>query len=179
MFNVAVYEFISSAHRSVLSSCRSHRIFKRAAASAIVYAVLLSSGLTVAGSAEKVDPTYKDVEQTLGKMPDFLRRVPKAALPGAWAEVKALQFSNATVLPPKVKALISLAVSAQIPCQHCIWEDTESAKRAGATQEEIGEAVAIAAVARHWSTMFHGLQVDFETFKKELGGDAPAAPPAK
>jgi len=178
MFNFAVYEFMSRAHRSVHGSFRSHRIFTRAIAPVVVYAALLLSGLTVAGRAE-VDATYKDVEQTLGKVPGFLRRVPKAALPGAWAEVKALQFSNETVLPSKVKALISLAVSAQIPCQHCIWEDTESAKRAGATQEEIGEAVAIAALARHWSTMFNGLQVDFETFKKELGGDSPTAPPAK
>ena len=74
---------------------------------------------------------------------------------------------------------ISLAVSAQIPCQYCIWEDTESAKQAGATEDEIEEAVAIAALSRHWSTIFNGMQVDFETFKKDLGGDAQAAAPAK
>jgi AhpD family alkylhydroperoxidase len=178
MFNVEIPDFVSSAHCGERRSRRPHRVFAGAVASAVVCAVLFVSGPAVAGQAE-VDATYKDIEQTLDKVPSFLRRVPKAALPGAWAEVKALQFSNETVLPPKVKALISLAVSAQIPCRHCIWEDTESAKRAGATQEEIGEAVAIAALTRHWSTIFNGLQVDFETFKKDLGGDTPAAPPAK
>ena len=34
--------------------------------------------------------------------------------------------------------------------------------------------MAIAALTRHSSTIFNGMQVDFETFKKELGGDAPA-----
>jgi AhpD family alkylhydroperoxidase len=93
--------------------------------------------------------------------------------------VKALQFSDSTALPTKVKALISLAVSAQIPCGHCIWEDTESARQAGATDEEIAEAVAIAASTRHWSTIFHGMQVDLKTFKEELGGGTQGATPAR
>ncbi|MCO6404846.1 carboxymuconolactone decarboxylase family protein [Aurantimonas endophytica] len=124
------------------------------------------------------EATYQDIEQTLGNVPSFLRRFPKAALPGAWAEVKALQFSDETALPPKAKALISLAVSAQIPCQYCIWEDTESAKRAGATEDEINEAIAISALTRHWSTVFNGMQLDLEAFKTELGGDPQAQQPA-
>jgi AhpD family alkylhydroperoxidase len=78
-------------------------------------------------------------------------------------------------LDPKVKALISLAVAAQIPCDYCIWADTNSARQAGATDAEIAEAVAIAALTRHWSTIFNGLQVDLETFKREMGGEM--APP--
>ncbi|AMS43431.1 alkylhydroperoxidase [Aminobacter sp. Y103A] len=65
--------------------------------------------------------------------------------------------------------------AAQIPCSHCIWADTESAKQAGASPEEIQEAVAMAALTRHWSTIFNGMQVDFETFKKDLGGEKSAA----
>jgi AhpD family alkylhydroperoxidase len=130
---------------------------------------------TAAEPAASLDATYKDIEQTLGKVPGFVHQVPKAALPGAWSEVKALEFSDNTALPPKVKALISLAVSAQIPCQYCIWEDTMGARQAGATDQEIQEAVTIAALARHWSTILNGMQVDFETFKKDLGGDTEAA----
>lgn len=78
-------------------------------------------------------------------------------------------------MPAKTKALISLAVAAQIPCTYCIWADTQSARLAGATDEEIREAVAMAALTRHWSTVFNGMQVDFETFKKELGGEMSAA----
>ena len=43
------------------------------------------------------------------------------------------------------------------------------AKAAGATDEEIREAVAIAATERYWSTMLNGLQVDLATFKAEFG----------
>src|SRR4029079_6009148 len=112
-----------------------------------------------------LDATYKDIENTFRNVPGVLTGFLKAGLPGAWAEVKAIELSDKTALSPKVKALISLAVAAQIPCQYCIWSDTQDAKRAGATDEEIQEAVAMAALTRHWSTIFNGMQVDFEQFK--------------
>ena len=92
----------------------------------------------------------------------------KAALSGAWLEAKSLTFSDNTALPPKTKALISLAVAAQVPCTYSIW----SARRAGATEEEIRQAVAIAGLTRQTSTIFNRMQLDFETFKKDMGGDA-------
>ena len=120
--------------------------------------------------ADDYDAAIKDMQATMGGVPSFVKQFPKAALPGAWAEVKALQLSDKTALPPKVKSLISLAVAAQIPCTYCIWSDTQDAKRAGATDEEIQEAVAVSALTRHWSTVFNGMQIDFDTFKKEMGG---------
>ena len=144
------------------------------AAAALVAALPLAAAGPARADDATIAATYKDIEQTLGGVPSFVKLFAKAALPGAWQETKALTFSDETALPPKVKALISLAVAAQIPCTYCIWSDTQDAKRAGATDEEIREAVAIAALTRHSSTIFNGMQVDFETFKKELGGDAPA-----
>jgi AhpD family alkylhydroperoxidase len=149
-------------------------------AKVIVGAVALTViGCTGVASAADIVPqdaaaTYEDIEATMGSVPSFIKMFPKAALPGAWAEEKALELSTDTALTPKEKSLISLAVAAQIPCQYCVWADTMNAKRAGATDEEIGEAVAMAALTRHWSTIFNGLQVDFETFKKEMGGDMAA-----
>lgn len=121
------------------------------------------------------DAVYKDIEQTFGSVPSFAKQVPVVALRGAWQELKELELSDKTALPPKVKALISLAVAAQIPCQYCIWADTNDLKRMGATDEEIGEAVAMAGLTRNWSTLFNGLQVDFDQFKKDLGGGEQAA----
>ncbi|RVC73213.1 carboxymuconolactone decarboxylase family protein [Mesorhizobium sp. M4A.F.Ca.ET.022.05.2.1] len=121
--------------------------------------------------ADDYDAAIKDIQSTMGGVPSFVKQFPKAGLPGAWAEVKAIELSDKTALPPKVKSLISLAVAAQIPCNYCIWSDTQVAKRAGATDEEIQEAVAMAAITRHWSTIFNGMQVDFEQFKKEMGGE--------
>ncbi|MFD2057869.1 carboxymuconolactone decarboxylase family protein [Mesorhizobium calcicola] len=133
-------------------------------------ACVLSFGAASA-HADEYDATIKDIQSTMGGVPSFVKQFPKAGLPGAWAEVKAIELSDKTALPPKVKSLISLAVAAQIPCNYCIWSDTQDAKRAGATDEEIQEAVAMAALTRHWSTIFNGMQVDFETFKKEMGGE--------
>ncbi len=120
--------------------------------------------------ADDYDATIKDIQSTMGGVPSFVKQFPKAGLPGAWAEIKAIELNDKTALPPKVKSLISLAVAAQIPCNYCIWSDTQDAKRAGATDQEISEAVAMAALTRHWSTIFNGMQVDFDTFKKEMGG---------
>ena len=39
------------------------------------------------------------------------------------------------------------------------------------TPKEIAEAVTMSALTRHWSTFFNGMQVDLDTFKKELGGE--------
>jgi alkylhydroperoxidase/carboxymuconolactone decarboxylase family protein YurZ len=41
------------------------------------------------------------------------------------------------------------------------------AKANGATDQEIGEAVAMAAIARHWSTVLNGMQIDLAGFKRE------------
>ncbi|BCG81278.1 carboxymuconolactone decarboxylase family protein [Mesorhizobium sp. 113-3-3] len=147
---------------SVLSSLH-HRCLLAAAGCALAL-------VAAPAYADDYDATLKDIQATMGGVPSFVKQFPKAGLPGAWAEVKAIELNDKTALPPKVKSLISLAVAAQIPCNYCIWSDTQDAKRAGATDEEIQEAVAMAALTRHWSTIFNGMQVDFDTFKKEMGG---------
>jgi AhpD family alkylhydroperoxidase len=110
---------------------------------------------------------YRDIEQTLGSVPSFFKQLPESAIAGAWAEMKAFQLSAKTQLNGKTKELIGLAVAAQIPCQYCIYFHTAAAKANGATEEEIREAVAMAAVVRHWSTMLNGMQVDLNGFKRE------------
>jgi AhpD family alkylhydroperoxidase len=58
-------------------------------------------------------------------------------------------------------------VAAQIPCQYCIYFHTAAAKANGASDEEIRETVAMAAIVRHWSTVLNGMQVDLAGFKRE------------
>ena len=138
----------------------------------------LANGLTlvISGPALAQDTTaiaeqtYKEVEGVIGSVPGFIKMYPKVGIAGAWALTRDLEFSE-TTLDAKTKALIGIAVAAQIPCEYCVWSDTKAAKEAGATDEEIAEAVGMAALTRHWSTVFHGLQIDFATFKKELGGE--------
>src|SRR5205807_875948 len=91
----------------------------------------------------------KDIERTLGFVPAFLKEFPDATLPGTWEEMKELQLGQNTALAPKVKELIGLAVSSQIPCKYCIFAHTEFAKANGATAAELGVAVAEAGLVRH------------------------------
>ena len=139
----------------------------------------IATGLTIAfalpAAAQEAmtskQDVYKEIEAMLGGVPSFVRALPDSALAGAWAEVRDLELASDTALDGKTKALISLAVAAQIPCHYCIWADTNSARQFGASEEEIKEAVAMAALTRHWSTIFNGMQIDFDTFKAELGGE--------
>ena len=56
----------------------------------------------------------------------------------------------------KTKQLIALGVAAQIPCAYCVYATTKGAKAAGATDAQIKEAIATAALVRFNSTMLNG-----------------------
>jgi len=110
----------------------------------------------------------KQVEQSFGMTPDFLRRYPQEGLAGAWTEMRDLEMNPSTAIPGKYKSLIGLAVSAQIPCKFCIIADTEFAKLEGASEREIGEAIAMSGLVRHWSAIVNGRQADKAAFKKDI-----------
>src|SRR3569623_1651979 len=95
----------------------------------------------------------KDITQTFGTVPTFVKQLPKSALAALWLQERDLEVNPNTALDAKTKALISLAVASQIPCQYCIWSDTMGAKQAGATEQEIAEAVAMAGLRRSYSTL--------------------------
>lgn len=121
-----------------------------------------------AAAGPAVADTYRDIEATLGLVPGFFRAYPEAGLPGAWADFKNVQVSERTALPPKVKQLIGLAVSAQVPCSYCVYFHTQVAKAYGATPDEIKEAVALAGISRHWSTVLNGMAIDMAAFRGEV-----------
>jgi AhpD family alkylhydroperoxidase len=127
------------------------------------------SGLAQMAKAEdaSAQATYRDIEQTLGSVPSFFKAFPESGIAGAWAEFKSIQLNPKTKLNGKTKELLGLAVSAQIPCPYCVYFHTAAAKANGATDEDIREAVAMAAVVRHWSTVLNGMQVDLAGFKRE------------
>lgn len=112
-------------------------------------ACVASLGLASVARADSRDDIYKDIEKSFGSVPSFVKALPAAALAGLWQQEKDLELSDKTALPPKTKALISLAVASQIPCSYCIWADTNVARQLGATDEEIGEAVAMAGLTRN------------------------------
>ena len=137
------------------------------AATAIAAGAVIGLTSPAAAQDASAQATYRDIEQTLGSVPGFFKQFPETAIAGAWAEFKSLQLNPKTKLDGKTKELIGLAVSAQIPCQYCIYFHTAVAKANGATDEEVREAVAMSAVVRHWSTVLNGMQVDLAGFKRE------------
>ena len=145
------------------------RRFALAIATIATLATLVACSGAIAQDGHKAaEETYRDIQATLGVVPSFFRAFPEAGLPGAWASFKQVQVSENTALNPKVKQLIGLAVAAQIPCAYCIYFHTEVAKAYGATPDEIKEAVALAAISRHWSTVLNGMAIDMATFRKEV-----------
>lgn len=131
-------------------------------------AVAATATIAAAGDAtSSAAATYADMEKTLGFVPDFFKAFPESGIAGAWEEFKTIQLDPHTALSNKDKQLIGLAVSAQVPCQYCIYFHSAAAKANGASDEEIKEAVAMAAITRHWSTVLNGMQVDLATFKQQ------------
>jgi AhpD family alkylhydroperoxidase len=134
---------------------------------------ILGAGAARAGEAKSAanpaaDAARADIGKTLGFVPQFLLKFPDEALPGAWEEMKTLQLNPQTALSGRTKELIGLGVAAQVPCHYCIYAHTEFAKLNGASQREIGEAVSMAAITRHWSTFLNGIQTDEGKFRGEV-----------
>jgi AhpD family alkylhydroperoxidase len=100
--------------------------------------------------------------------PPFVKAIaPQAAASAAWQEWMAV-FNPKGALDGKTKELIGLAVAAQIPCQYCVYGHTVGAKQAGATEEQIKEAIAASALVRKMSTELNGNQYDMAEFKKQI-----------
>ena len=134
-------------------------------------ALALALFATTAGADTKTPnaaATLTDIEQVIGFVPAFMRSIPDSLLPGWWDQVKSLEMNPKTALDGKTKELIGLAVAAQIPCDYCIYFHTKVAKANGATDQQIQEAIGMAAMTRFGSTLMHGSQVDLAQYKKDV-----------
>jgi len=133
---------------------------------------LLTTALSATPAAAEPDATakatYKDIEKTLGLVPKFFKAFPESGIAAAWGELKSVQLNPRTALSTKTKELIALGVAAQIPCRYCTYFHTQVAKLGGASDGELKDAIAMAAITRHWSTTLNGLQIDMGEFKQEL-----------
>jgi len=61
-------------------------------------------------------------------------------------------------LGPKVRELISLAVAVTTHCDGCITVHTDNALKAGATREEIAEALGVAMAMNAGATLIYSLR---------------------
>ncbi len=135
---------------------------------AAVCGIIFASG---AAKAEEITPSeaaLAEMKKMLGGVPTEMQLYPESARAGGWALMKSTDFNKNTAIPSKVRELIGLAVASQIPCEYCIYYHKKAAKAAGASEEEIREAVHVASMTRHWSTILYGNQYDLEVYKTEI-----------
>lgn len=132
---------------------------------------------------ETTSEIYREVEQTLGHVPEFFREIPPEALPGFWSQFRDFQMTD-TALPAKAKELIGLAVASTVPCAYCVTFHREAARLHGASDREMREAIAMASLTRQGSTVLNGLQQDMGRFREEveeiarhLRSQPPSEPP--
>jgi AhpD family alkylhydroperoxidase len=110
----------------------------------------------------------RDIEATLGLVPEFFKQVPDYLIPTEWASFKSLELSDQTAIPNKYKELIGLAVSGATRCRYCCYFHTEAARLFGASEDEITETALIAKNTMGWSTYLNTLQFDYDEFTTEF-----------
>jgi AhpD family alkylhydroperoxidase len=135
--------------------------------SVLALAALAQPALADPGAADAA-AVLKEMEQMTGFVPAFVHSMPAALLPSWWQATKDLDMNPRTALDSKTKELIGLAVAAQIPCDYCVEFHTQAAHAAGATDEQIREAVGMAAITRETSTLLNGMQIDRVQFRKDV-----------
>jgi AhpD family alkylhydroperoxidase len=90
-----------------------------------------------------------------------LKRIPelKALAPAdftAWVNLDAITGRKDGKVPQKVRELIAVAVAHTTQCPYCIKVHTKNARKAGASKEEVAEAIFIAAAIRSSGAAAHG-----------------------
>lgn len=115
----------------------------------------------------KRDDVYREIQATLGLVPEFLKVLPDASLELEWRLLKQVQMDEGPI-PNKYRELIGLGLSAVTRCQYCLYFHTEMARLFGASDAEIEHAVHYAKSSAGWSAYINGLQLDMDTFKREV-----------
>ena len=114
------------------------------------------------------EEVHRDIEQTLGLVPQFMKDVPDYLIESEWESFKRLQLSDQTAIPNKYKELIGLGVSGATRCRYCVYFHKEAARLFGATEEEITEASLVAKNTMAWSTFLNAMGYDFDEFRREF-----------
>ena len=121
-----------------------------------------------AAASGEVRAVYDDIMAT--RKTDYINNFWKAlaahpaTLRRTWESVKEVMAPGA--LDPLTKELIYLAVSATNQCGYCLASHTAGALAKGATQEMVGEVLAVVGMANETNALAGGFQVEIdERFK--------------
>lgn len=112
---------------------------------------------------------YREIEEQIGEVPSWFKLFPDAFLEFEFKDFKEgmSKMMKDTAIPRKWRELINLGIAAAASDKYGILWCTESAKLAGASDEEIRETVYYTKSALGWNSFLKGNQVDYEDFKRE------------
>ena len=108
---------------------------------------------------------FDDIRATRGR--DFINNLwhylafDPALLEETWRDVKAV-MATPTLLDPKVKEMIYIAVSIANACPYCIHSHTAAAKAKGMTDAEHAELLRIVTTAARTNHLLNALQVPID-----------------
>jgi AhpD family alkylhydroperoxidase len=95
--------------------------------------------------------------KALASHPPTLRRT--------WETLKSVMAPGA--LDPLTKEMVYVAVSATNGCDYCIASHTAAARRAGMTDEMLGELMAVVGMANETNRLANGYQVEIDEMFRE------------
>jgi AhpD family alkylhydroperoxidase len=89
-----------------------------------------------------------------------------ALLEETWAQVKAVMAPG--TLDPLIKEMLYVAVSVTNHCNYCIASHSAAARKAGMTEEQFGELLAVVALANATNRLASALQVPVDDRFKHI-----------
>lgn len=113
------------------------------------------------------EETVKEIENTFGIFPEFMKNTPKDILPQMWPLFKKYQIGKSAI-PEKYREMMMLAAAAATKCPYCQTYHKVVSKMFGATDEELKELAVIVGLTSFWSNILHTQNYDYNTFVKEV-----------
>ncbi|MEQ1885962.1 MAG: carboxymuconolactone decarboxylase family protein [Bryobacteraceae bacterium] len=115
-------------------------------------------------ASPEVKAVYDDIMAT--RKTDYINNFWKAlahdpaTLKRTWESIKQIMAPGA--LDPATKEMIYLAVSASNGCPYCIASHTVSARKAGMTDAQFAEVMAVVGMANETNRLVSGYQVEID-----------------
>jgi AhpD family alkylhydroperoxidase len=110
---------------------------------------------------------FKQIEETFGFVPSFMKVIPESSLELEWQLMKRLQLDEGPI-PNKYRELMGIGIAAATRCPYCVCLHTEMARLHGATDAEVEDALRFAKASSSLSTYLNGLHCDLKEFRTEI-----------
>ncbi len=113
------------------------------------------------------EDTLKEIETTIGSVPDFMKALAEDVLIQEWPLFKKYVLGESKI-PAKYREMIGLAIASNTRCPYCTFFHTAAAKLHGASDDELQEIYFLASFTGRWSSMLFAQQYDLEKFTEEV-----------